>query len=114
MASTVSSANFAYETPANDAAGLPLSVAIYADRAHVQAQIKDDAVAAGFRLGEVAGIAALLEGEARPLGEVVLLDCPEVSAASLAALTRLDLRAAHAGAHLGRSARPGDQVYPPD
>ncbi|MEQ1496622.1 MAG: MarR family transcriptional regulator, partial [Novosphingobium sp.] len=100
MVSAASTANFAYETPANDAAGLPLTVAVYADRDHVLAQLRDDAAAAGFRIGEVAGIDALLEGEARPIGEVVLLDCPEMTGTALAALTRLDLRAAHAGAQL--------------
>lgn len=93
-------ANFAYSSAANDAAGLPLSLSIFADRAHLRDQMRDDAQAAGFRIGETADVASLLEGEARPLGEVVLLDCPMVSGAGLAALTRLDLRAAHAGAHL--------------
>jgi hypothetical protein len=93
-------ANFAYAAPANDAAGMPLGVSLYADRAHVRAQMRDDAEAAGFRIGEVAGIEALLEGDARPLGEVVLLDCPQVGGAALAALARLDLRVAHSGAHL--------------
>ncbi|WP_414690794.1 winged helix DNA-binding protein [Novosphingobium sp. UBA6272] len=100
MAQPGSSANFAYDRAANDAAPMPLSLAVYADRAHVRALIREDAEAAGFRIGEVAGIEALLEGEARPLGEVVLLDCPEVDGASLAALARLDMRVAHAGAHL--------------
>ncbi len=81
-------------------AQLPLVVAVYADRPHLRALMREDAEAAGFRLGEVAGIGALLEGEARPLGEVVLLDCPEVDGASLAALARLDMRVAHAGAQL--------------
>jgi hypothetical protein len=93
-------ANYAYSSAANDAAGLPLSLSIFADRAHLRDQMRDDAQAAGFRIGETADVASLLEGEARPLGEVVLLDCPMVSGAGLAALTRLDLRAAHAGAHL--------------
>ena len=75
-------------------------MAVYADRPHLRALMREDAEAAGFRLGEVAGIGALLEGEARPLGEVVLLDCPEVDGASLAALARLDMRVAHAGAQL--------------
>lgn len=100
MVSAASTANFAYETPANDAAGLPLTVAVYADRDHVLAQLRDDAAAAGFRIGEVAGIDALLEGEARRIGEVVLLDCPEMTGTALAALSRLDLRVAHAGAQL--------------
>ena len=93
-------ANFAYANPANDAVGLPLALSIYANRAHLRGTIRDDAEAAGFRIAELAEVSALLEGEARPLGEVVVLDCPEVGGAELAALARLDVRAAHCGAHL--------------
>ena len=103
-ATPLAQANFAYANPANDAAkdggGLPLALSIYADRAHLRGTIRDDAEAAGFRIAELAEVASLLEGEARPLGEVVVLDCPEVSGAELAALSRLDIRAAHCGAHL--------------
>jgi hypothetical protein len=56
--------------------------------------------AAGLAMRECGPVAALLEGEERPLGEVVLLDCPAVSAAELAALSRIDIRAARSGAHL--------------
>lgn len=100
MASAASSADFSYGSPSNDAASMPLALTLYADRLHVRAQIRDDAAAAGFRIGEVAGVDALLNGEARPLGDVVLLDCPEVDGAALAALARLDMRVAHAGASL--------------
>ena len=93
-------ANFAYSTAANDAAGLPLGLSIFADRPHVLGQLRDDAVAAGFRIAEAGGIALLLEGEARGLGELVLVDCPAPDGAALAALVRLDLRAAHAGTQL--------------
>lgn len=92
-------ADFAY-APANDAAGLPLGVSIFADRGHVREQICEDAAAAGLDLRECGEVAALLEGEPRPLGEVVLLDCPAVDAGLLAALARLDMRAARSGAHL--------------
>ena len=93
-------ANFAYAAPANDAAGLPLSLSIFADRAHLRATLRDDAEAAGFRIAETADLAHLVEGEARPLGEVVLIDCPMVDAAMFAALSRIDMRAAHCGAQL--------------
>ena len=93
-------ANFAYSDPASDAAGLPLALSIFADRTHLRDELRGDAAAAGFRIAEAAGVAALLEGDALPLGEVVLLDCPAVDAAVMAALSRLDLRAAHAGAQL--------------
>lgn len=96
----MSQANFAYSTPANDAAGLPLALSIFADRGHVRDLLRDDAEAAGFRIAEAGEVADLLAGDARPLGEVVLLDCPVVDGAQLAALARLDLRAANCGAHL--------------
>jgi hypothetical protein len=91
--------DFAYGA-ANDAAGLKLALSIYADRAHLRGQLREDAEGAGFRIAEAAGINALHDAQPRPLGEVVLVDCPAVDAATLAALTRLDLRAAHAGAAL--------------
>ncbi|MEY4951997.1 MAG: hypothetical protein RL299_421 [Pseudomonadota bacterium] len=93
-------ANFAYSTAANDAAGLPLSLSVFADRPHVLGQLRDDAVAAGFRIADAGALESLLEGEAKPLGELVLVDCPAPDAATLAALTRLDLRAAHSGTQL--------------
>ena len=41
-----------YANPANDAAGLPLALSIYADRAHLRGTIRDDAQAAGFRIAD--------------------------------------------------------------
>jgi DNA-binding MarR family transcriptional regulator len=109
----MSSANFAYSQPANDAAGVPLALSIFADRVHLRAQLRDDAEAAGFRIAEAGGIAALVEGEVRPLGEVVVLDCPEADGAVLAALARIDMRAAHCGAQLVVSTTVGalDDVF---
>jgi DNA-binding MarR family transcriptional regulator len=83
-----------------DAAGLPLVLTIHADRAHVAAQLAEDARAAGFRLGAVEPLDALLGDDVRPLGDIVMVDCPVVGGAELAALVRLDERVAHAGAQL--------------
>jgi DNA-binding MarR family transcriptional regulator len=97
-------ANFTYAEvagePSSDAAGLPVALSIFADRPHLRDQMREDALAAGFRVTQCADVAGLLEGEARPLGEVVLVDCPVVDGGALAALARLDLRAAHVGAQL--------------
>lgn len=90
---------FAY-APAHDAAGVPLSVSVFADRPHLREQICEDAVAAGFRLGQTGAMDLLHDGDARVLGELVLVDCPVASAAGLAALARLDMRIAHFGGHL--------------
>ncbi len=100
MNSTAPTANFTYATAANDGGGLPLALSVFADRVHVRDQIRDDAEVAGFRIAELGALSLLLEGDALPMGEVVLLDCPQVTGAALAALIRLDQRAAHCGAQL--------------
>ncbi|MEY4473755.1 MAG: hypothetical protein RL671_2059 [Pseudomonadota bacterium] len=91
---------FSYGAPAEDTAGLPLALSIFADRGHLREELREDAEAAGFRIAEAGDVATLLEGDARPLGDVVLLDCPVVEGTQLAALARIDLRAATCGAHL--------------
>jgi hypothetical protein len=91
--------DFAY-TPANDATGVSLAVSIFADRAHLRDEIMDDVATAGLAVRECGEVAALLEGGPRPLGEIVLLDCPTVDGVMLAALARLDMRAARSGAQL--------------
>jgi Winged helix DNA-binding domain len=93
-------ANFAYLAAPNDAAGLPLALSVFADRVHLRGQIGDDAEAAGLRLMQSGEIAELLTGDARPLGDVVVVDCPGNDAAALAALSRLDIRAAQAGSQM--------------
>ncbi|MGB7373655.1 winged helix DNA-binding protein [Pontixanthobacter sp.] len=85
---------------ANDAAGVALAVSVYADRPHMRDTMRDDARAAGFRLGQVGTLDLLLGEAAVPLGDVILLDCPAASAQVLAALSRLDRRATHSGAQL--------------
>jgi len=95
-------ANFHYDpTEASlDAAGVPLVVSIYADRAHIRDLLKEDAETAGFRPGQVGDMALLLERQAHALGDVILVDCPAVSAGVLAALSRLDMRAEQLGAQM--------------
>lgn len=101
----MSQANFAYATAAaadfgREAAGLPLALSVFADRADIRAEMRDDAAMAGFRIAAAEAVTGLLDDAVRPLGEVVLLDCPELDAARMAALARLDMRVAHAGAQL--------------
>ncbi len=93
-------ADFRYDAPASDGAGLALSLSIYGDRSHVRDTMRDDAQAAGFQIREADALAGLLAESARPLGDVIMLDCPVPDAATLAALARLDMRAAHSGARL--------------
>lgn len=96
-------ADFAYE-PANDAAtdraGFPLAVSIFADRAHLRDLLREDAGAAGFRIARCGAVSTLFDDDVGPLGDVVLVDCPRADAGALAALARLDMRAARSGAQL--------------
>ena len=92
-------ADFAYAVAA-DSAGFPLAVSIFSGSAKIRVDMREDAEIAGFGLRECGALAMLLEGEVRPLGELVFLDCPELSGQGLAALTRLDERVARSGARL--------------
>jgi hypothetical protein len=92
--------DFSYGAPANDPVGMRLSVSVFADRGHVRDELGEDAANAGFRLTQVGRLDLLLEGPAGALGDVVLIDCPVVDVATVAALARLDQRAAHMGAEL--------------
>ncbi len=92
-------ADFSYGV-AQDSAGLPARVAIFADRPTTRRLIAEDLAGAGFRPLDGGEITVLLEGPITMLGDVVMVDCPVVDAATLAALARLDMRAARAGAQL--------------
>ncbi len=83
-----------------DGGGVPLAVSIYADRAHLRDSLREDAQAAGFRMGHIGDMADLLSDTVQPLCDVILVDCPVGGGAVLAALARLDMRAARGGAQL--------------
>lgn len=91
--------DFAYGAIA-DAVGLPLDVSVYADRADVRVELAEDVAAAGLTLRECGSLELLAADDPRVLGEAVLLDCPQLDGAGMAALTRLDMRAARSGAML--------------
>ncbi|HSG56515.1 MAG TPA: winged helix DNA-binding protein [Paracoccaceae bacterium] len=91
--------DFAYGAIA-DAVGLPLDVSVYADRAAVRVELAEDVAAAGLTLRECGSLELLAADDPRVLGEAVLLDCPQLDGAGMAALTRLDIRAARSGAML--------------
>lgn len=92
-------ADFVYDV-ARDPAGLPASIAVFADRPAMRGQIAEDLIGAGFRAADIGPIADLLDGNIKVLGDVVLIDCPEVDAQTLAALARLDMRVARSGSQL--------------
>ena len=92
-------ADFAYDMVGTEQRAA-LAVAIYGDDAAQRQAIGEDARTAGLRLGDVGPVAELVEGAERALADVVVIDCPSAEAATLAALARLDVRAANAGAQL--------------
>jgi hypothetical protein len=98
---------------ANDLESPPLAASIFADRADVCDALREDAEAAGLAVQDCVPLRALTDGEPRALGAVVLLDCPQAEAGTLAALARLDLRAARSGARLvvSTSVAALDQVF---
>jgi len=86
--------------PNYPAGQLALAVSVFADHPGLRAEIAEDALAAGFRLGGTGKVADLIEGEGGPLGELILIDAPVAEASALAALSSVDVRAARAGAQL--------------
>ena len=92
-------ANFSYE-PECDSSGNRLSVTVLADRDHVRAEMREDALAAGFRLLECCSLEEYAQGPLAALGDLVLIDCGQASADALALFSRLDMRGGKAGAQM--------------
>lgn len=91
-----------------------LAVSIYADRGYLRAEMAEDAAAAGLRVAQSSDLARLLDpGDPLVLPDLVLVDCPVIDGAELAALSRLDVRASQQGAHLLVSTSMGslDDVF---
>ena len=96
--SNVIAANFAYGAAENSATLATL--AVFADRPALRAELAEDAALAGFRVDRVGDSQALVADDPGALGDVLLFDCPEADAGMLAALARLDCQAARGGTQL--------------
>jgi len=97
-------ADFSYGC-ADDGAGLPARVAIFAEDEGLRRQIGADLGGAGFRSIDGGSLRSLLEGPIALLGDVVVVDCAitgsrGIDAMMLAGLARLDMRVARSGAKL--------------
>ncbi|WP_428333231.1 winged helix DNA-binding protein [Novosphingobium sp.] len=91
-----------------------LAISIFADRGYLRAEMAEDAAAAGLRVAQMTDLARLLEpGDPPALPDLVLVDCPVIDGAELAALSRLDQRASKSGSHLVVSTSMGslDDVF---
>jgi hypothetical protein len=102
-----------------DRGSLALAVSIFADRSYLRAEMEEDASAAGLRIAQAGDLGNLLAADGAQahadamLGDLVLVDCPVIDGAELAALARLDMRAAKSGAQLVVSTSIGslDDVF---
>jgi hypothetical protein len=91
-----------------------MTVAIFADRGYLRAEMAEDAAAAGLRVEHASDLERLSDQpEAASLGDLVLVDCPVIDGAELAALAQLDMRVAKAGSQLVVSTSMGslDDVF---
>ncbi|WP_214652231.1 winged helix DNA-binding protein [Novosphingobium jiangmenense] len=92
----------------------PLSVTVLADRAYVRMEMAEDATAAGLRVAQSSGLERIIEADdGPPLGDIVLVDCPMLEGADLAALAQLDQSVARTGAMMIVSTSVGslDDVF---
>jgi len=97
-------ADFSYEI-ADDGAGLPARVAIFAEDEGLRGQVGTDLGGAGFRSIDGGSLRELLDGPIALLGDVVVVDSPAtgsrgIDGMMLAGLARLDMRVARSGAKL--------------
>ena len=77
-----------------------MSVTVLAERDHIRAEMREDALAAGFSIRECCSLEEYAQGPLDALGDLVLVDCAEASADAMALLSRLDMRGGKAGAQL--------------
>lgn len=93
-------AGFVYEA-GNEARRIALTVSVFSDRVVFRREMAEDVDAAGLRLRESGTLASLLNGEAGTQhDDVILLDCPALDGAGMAALARLDMAFARTGCQL--------------
>ncbi|MEL7199055.1 MAG: MarR family transcriptional regulator [Pseudomonadota bacterium] len=89
-----------FEDLISDAGGVKASIAVFANRSRIRDEISEDLAGAGLRALNSGPVDTLLDGPVAILGDVVIVDCPEIDGAMLAALARLDQRVASNGAYL--------------
>lgn len=99
-ATEVFEGDFSYGAAERGSGGQSVSLSIFANRSHLRSTLRDDAVAAGLQVLAAGPLQDLLDAPSRPLGDVVLIDCPQLDGRTLAALAELDQRAACCGTRL--------------
>ncbi|CDO37109.1 MarR family transcriptional regulator [Novosphingobium sp. KN65.2] len=84
----------------NGDTGQSVSISIFANRGHLRASLREDAAAAGLTVSAAGPLQDIVDAPLRALGDVVLLDCPQVDGKAMATLSELDQRAASGGCRL--------------
>ncbi|QNE04037.1 MarR family transcriptional regulator [Croceicoccus marinus] len=94
---------FVFEDGDEPMAGAELAsvpVSVLSDRPRIRAELVDQLLEAGLLLRQADPLDRLLSDEAFVLGDIVVIDIPAPGAEFLAALARLDARAAQSGTQL--------------
>ena len=94
---------FVFDDADEAAAGPELAsvpVSVLSDRPRIRAELVDQLLEAGLLLRQADPLDRLLSDEAFVLGDIVVIDIPAPGAEFLAALARLDARAAQSGTQL--------------
>lgn len=91
---------FSYEPAQTEEGAWQASLSVFSDDSAARHSIEGELGEAGFRLAGSGPIAAVLERAPAVLGEDLVVDCSQVNAGTMAALTRLDERVSRAGVRL--------------
>lgn len=89
-------ADFAYPGTCQASGTSPVALSIFADSEAVRVRLIEEARDAGLDVRQSAALECLMTGDVRPLGDILMLDCPQVTPANFEALLRLDQRAMRA------------------
>ena len=93
-------ADFAYPSVEEDGPGALVALTVFSDCDLTRTRLAQEAAAAGLDVRQSLELQSLLTGDALPLGDIAIIDCPEVAGDTIGALLRLDARATQAGTQL--------------
>jgi hypothetical protein len=77
-----------------------ITVSLFSDNENALGLLAEDALSAGLQIASQRNLVGVLDGAGAILGEIVLVDCGEIDAERLAALSWLDERAARCGSEM--------------
>ena len=93
-------ADLVYPSREADGPGALYSLTVFSDCEVTRARLAEDAAAAGLDVRQSYPLEHLLSGGVLSLGDIVILDCPEVRGDTIGVLLRVDARVAQAGSQM--------------